>query len=149
MSGKRRSAAVLCAPPTRLPRISLFFFVPRSLPRRRPRLCRVRVRQCAMQLTYEVDPRRRTLLAINVGKYLSAFPVIWLSGYQAMQRYHGDANVSFRPCRTMVPRASISRALRCCVCRRLASNFMVASLASAFAFASTAAVVPRPLCWWW
>ncbi|CAM9969787.1 unnamed protein product, partial [Hapterophycus canaliculatus] len=49
----------------------------------------VRVRQCAMQLTYEVDSRRRKLLAINVGKYLSAFPVIWLSGYQAMRHDHG------------------------------------------------------------
>lgn len=53
------------------------------------RIHRVRVRQCVMQLTYEVDPRRRKLLAINVGKYLSAFPVIWLSGYQAMRHEHG------------------------------------------------------------
>ncbi|CAM9514062.1 unnamed protein product [Pylaiella littoralis] len=49
----------------------------------------VRVRQCVMQLTYEVDGRRRRLLAINVGKYLSAFPVIWLGGYQAMRHYDG------------------------------------------------------------
>ncbi|CAM9848145.1 unnamed protein product [Ectocarpus sp. 6 AP-2014] len=51
----------------------------------------VRVRQCVMQLTYEVDPKRKLLLAINVGKYLSAFPVIWLTGYQAMRHYDGAA----------------------------------------------------------
>lgn len=47
---------------------------------------RVRVRQCYMQLMYEVDSRRKKLLTINVGKYLSAFPVIWLTGLQAMQK---------------------------------------------------------------
>lgn len=62
------------------------------------RLRRVRVRQCAMQLTYEVDGRRRRLLAINVGKYLSAFPVIWLTGYQAMQEDHGARHVSILLC---------------------------------------------------
>lgn len=47
-----------------------------------------------MQLTYEVDPRRRKLLMINVGKYLSAFPVIWLGGFQAMRHYDGARYVS-------------------------------------------------------
>lgn len=37
-----------------------------------------------MQLQYEVDPRRRRLLSINVGKYVSAFPVIWLPAVRAM-----------------------------------------------------------------
>lgn len=55
---------------------------------------RVRVRQCLMQLTYEVDARRRKLLAINVGKYLSAFPVIWLGGFQAMRHHDGTRYVS-------------------------------------------------------
>lgn len=68
-------------------------------------LCRVRVRQCAMQLTYEVDPRRRKLLTINVGKYLSAFPVIWLSGYQSLRHAHGARYVSFEhhPCVLCAP----------------------------------------------
>ena len=51
-----------------------------------------------MQLTYEVDPQRRRLLAINVGKYLSAFPVIWLTGYQAMKQDEGAGYVSFFAC---------------------------------------------------
>lgn len=57
---------------------------------------RVRVRQCVMQLTYEVDARRRALLVINVGKYLSAFPVIWLSGYNAMRQHEGMRHVSLQ-----------------------------------------------------
>lgn len=49
-----------------------------------------------MQLTYEVDARRRKLLAINIGKYMSAFPVIWLGGYQAMRHFNGAKFVSKR-----------------------------------------------------
>lgn len=47
-----------------------------------------------MQLTYEVDARRRKLLFINVGKYFSAFPVIWLGGFQAMRHHVGARYVS-------------------------------------------------------
>lgn len=54
---------------------------------------RVRVRQCGMQLNYEPDAWRRMLLAINVGKYLSAFPVIWLTGLQSMLKDEGAAEV--------------------------------------------------------
>ena len=53
------------------------------------------MRQCLMQLTYEVDARRRKLLFINVGKYFSAFPVIWLGGFQAMRHHVGARYVSW------------------------------------------------------
>ncbi|CAM9201053.1 unnamed protein product [Ascophyllum nodosum] len=49
----------------------------------------VRVRQCWTQLSAEVDAQRRRLLMINVGKYMSAFPVIWLTGYQAIRQDGG------------------------------------------------------------
>lgn len=61
---------------------------------------RVRVRQCTMQLNYEADAWRRRLLAINVGKYLSAFPVIWLTGLQSMLQDEGAAEVRQNATRT-------------------------------------------------
>jgi EXS family len=45
----------------------------------------LRVRQCEALRRVEPDPYRRRLHSLNIGKYASSFPVIWLSALQALR----------------------------------------------------------------
>lgn len=44
----------------------------------------LRVRQCLSLLRAEGDPRRRQMHTLNIGKYMSSFPLIWLGALRAL-----------------------------------------------------------------
>ena len=55
--------------------------------------CRIRVRQCSIQLYYASDNTSRILICINIFKYITSFPSIWITACVSLGWYNSNDTV--------------------------------------------------------
>lgn len=55
-----------------------------------PLCCRIRIRQCWIQLDGAADPWMKVPITLNLIKYATAFPPIWLAAAASLGYFHPD-----------------------------------------------------------